>query len=177
MITSNTNIFPNMDEKTMDTHMCMFIGSELCLCRISRCLCCVIRKKLSQTKHTSHRPYCMYWVSGKAVAEKEIPAGVWHLFCHDWPLIFYFQPVLQRADQGSDIQDWEDSKRNRTRREEVGFGSGRGRQASRRVAHLSETGAHLQSELNGKGDWGAAEAFVAFALCSLLRVCGSITSL
>lgn len=39
-----------MEEKTMNTHMCMFTGSELCLCGISRCLCCVIRKKTFSDK-------------------------------------------------------------------------------------------------------------------------------
>lgn len=95
-----------MGRKTMNTHMCMFIGSELCLCRISRCLCCVIRKKPSQTKYTSPWPCCMCWVSHysllqvEEMAEKELSAELWHIVCHYWLLILYFQPSLQR-DQGS----------------------------------------------------------------------------
>lgn len=48
-----------MEEKTMNTHMCMFTGSELCLCRISRCLCCVIRKKKKTFSDKTYSPQAL----------------------------------------------------------------------------------------------------------------------
>lgn len=76
-----------MGKKTMNTHVCMFTGSELCLCGISRYLCCMIRKNFLRQNILLTGPvscwiscYLLLWV--ESVVEKEVSMALWHMFCH-----------------------------------------------------------------------------------------------
>lgn len=96
-----------MGKKTMHTHMCMFTRSALCLCRLSRCLCCVIGKHfLRQNILPDGSIACvkspMTTPLGKSNCWK---INSWRTaYILHWSLIVYFQSVLQRARLGDRMQ-------------------------------------------------------------------------